>query len=271
MDNKNFLGKKLNAIWQEMRALPSLFEKLFEQQEKTAKKVDESREDFTKAVKEFAAIVADSNNGEKTVVGTVKIDQLYEEIERALKETATEPFVLDYEELSKLFDKNTPLSEIKLSNVQEIAQALKEALPETPAEFKFEDKPIEIFGKALVKIEGNSANNPVFVQLSDGKNPIDLKEIFRVSLSVPAGGGGGGEAVASSPTAVYGYCAKSETATYQYLFYEDKDENWYILRRNLTTEVVDYGKGIGGYQSVYTSPTTAPSPAPTYDTYGATF
>ena len=189
MENKNFLGKKLNAIWQEMRVLPSLFEKLFSQQQQTDKKIDQSRKDFTEAVKEFAAIVADSNKGEKTVVGTVKIDQLYEEIERALKQTATEPFVLDYEELSKLFDKNTPLKEISLSNVQEIAQALKDVLPATPKEFKLADKPIEVFGKALVKIDGNKPDNPVYVALSDGKKAVDLKELFNVRVAVNGGGG----------------------------------------------------------------------------------
>jgi hypothetical protein len=75
----------------------------------------------------------------------------------------------------------------------------------------------------------------------------------------------------TAPTASYGYCAKSETATHQYLFYEDSSANWYVLRKNLSTDVVDYGKGIGGYQSVYVDKNTAPTPAPTYDTYGATF
>lgn len=82
-------------------------------------------------------------------------------------------------------------------------------------------------------------------------------------LVVSSGGG--------SATSAYGYCAKSETGTHQYLFYEDTDLNWYVLRKNLTTDVVDYGKGTGGYQTVYSNKTSAPSPAPTYGTYGATF
>jgi len=122
--------------------------------------------------------------------------------------------------------------------------------------------------KDSVKIEYEKAGatNYINVRLTDGIN-------FYKAL----GGGGGGGGVAplvelTAPTAKYGYNGKSETASYQYLFFEDKDLNWYILRKNLTTNIVDYVKGDGGFMSVYDSPTTAPSPADgDYGSYGEIF
>jgi len=122
--------------------------------------------------------------------------------------------------------------------------------------------------KDSVKIEYEKAGatNYINVRLTDGIN-------FYKAL----GGGGGGGGVAplvelTAPTAKYGYNGKSETASYQYLFFEDKDLNWYILRKNLTTNIVDYVKGEGGFISVYDSPTTAPSPASEdYGSYGEIF
>jgi hypothetical protein len=122
--------------------------------------------------------------------------------------------------------------------------------------------------KDSVKIEYEKAGatNYINVRLTDGIN-------FYKAL----GGGGGGGGVAplvelTAPTAKYGYNGKSETASYQYLFFEDKNLNWYILRKNLTTNIVDYVKGDGGFMSVYDSPTTAPSPANgDYGSYGEIF
>lgn len=122
--------------------------------------------------------------------------------------------------------------------------------------------------KDSVKIEYEKAGatNYINVRLTDG---INFYKAF--------GGGGGGGGVAplvelTKPTAKYGYSGKSETASYQYLFFEDKDLNWYILRKNLTTNIVDYVKGEGGYISVYDSPTTAPTPdSGDYGSYGEIF
>lgn len=267
MDNKK-LGTKLNNIWLELRKLPESMEKAVSALLKSSEKIDKQSEGLADIAKHFALIMEESEKG-KTITGTVNVDNLYEDISKALSDNAPEVKDFDYAELAKLINKDS----VTLTNIKELAEELKKVLPATPNKVFLGDDKIEVFGKSLVKIEGNSANNPVFVQLSDGKKPIDLAEIFKVSLSIPQSSGGSSSesSSTSSPTASYGYCAKSETVTHQYLFYEDASDNWYILRRNLTTEVVDYGKGTGGYQSVYDSPTTAPTPAPTYDTYGATF
>ena len=121
--------------------------------------------------------------------------------------------------------------------------------------------------KDSVKIEYEKAGatNYINVRLTDGIN-------FYKALG---GGGGGGVAPLvelTKPTSKYGYCGKSETASYQYLFFEDKDLNWYILRKDLTTNIVDYVKGEGGYITVYDSPTTAPDVVSgDYGSYGEIF
>jgi hypothetical protein len=78
-------------------------------------------------------------------------------------------------------------------------------------------------------------------------------------------------AVSTKPTDKYGYCAKSETISYRYYYFEDKDTNWYILRKNLTTEAVDYAIGSGGYSTVFVNSTSDPSGTPTFASYGNTF
>jgi len=117
-----------------------------------------------------------------------------------------------------------------------------------------------------IQYEKVGATNYINVRLTDGIN-------FYKALGGSGGGGGVAPLVElTAPTAKYGYSGKSETASYQYLFFEDKDLNWYILRKNLTTNIVDYVKGEGGFMSVYDSPTTAPSPANgDYGSYGEIF
>lgn len=73
------------------------------------------------------------------------------------------------------------------------------------------------------------------------------------------------------PTNAYGVQAVSEDSTYKYFFFEDDSANWYILRKHKTNKVFSYGKGTGGYSSVYVNSTSGPSPAPTWGSYGSTF
>ena len=79
------------------------------------------------------------------------------------------------------------------------------------------------------------------------------------------------ESAPSKPTDAYGYCASSATSTHEYAFFEDKDGNWYIMRETLATEVVDYTKGTGGYDSVYVDKDSAPSGTLTWASYSNTF
>jgi hypothetical protein len=80
-----------------------------------------------------------------------------------------------------------------------------------------------------------------------------------------------GSGASGKATNGYSISAISETATYKYFFFEDASLNWYILRKTLATNVFEYTKGTGGYESVYVDATSGPSGSPTFDTYGATF
>lgn len=70
---------------------------------------------------------------------------------------------------------------------------------------------------------------------------------------------------------LYGYQATSEDATYEYIFKEDKDGNWLIVRLHKTTDVATYSRGTGGYASIYVDADSAPSGSHTWASYGATF
>lgn len=73
------------------------------------------------------------------------------------------------------------------------------------------------------------------------------------------------------PTDGYSYSAKSLNGNYKYFFFEDKDNNWYIMRKNTSTEVVDYATGTGGVSSVFVDKDSAPSGSPTFASYSSTF
>ncbi len=73
------------------------------------------------------------------------------------------------------------------------------------------------------------------------------------------------------PTDPYGYQAKSTTATHSHYFFEDADGNWYIKRKTLATEVFDYTKGTGGYDTVFVDKDSAPSGTLTWGSFGDTF
>lgn len=109
------------------------------------------------------------------------------------------------------------------------------------------------------------------VSSADGYTPLPI-EIDPLTGRVLADIGSLSVASAPpKPSDAYSIVAISETATYKYFFFEDKDANWYILRKTLATNVFDYAAGTGGYESVYDSSTTDPTGSLTFDTYGATF
>lgn len=74
-------------------------------------------------------------------------------------------------------------------------------------------------------------------------------------------------------TSTYGIQAISDDGTYKYFFFEDKDANYYVMRKHLANKVFDYATGTGGYSSCYVDPTSAPSDggALTYNDYGDAF
>lgn len=73
------------------------------------------------------------------------------------------------------------------------------------------------------------------------------------------------------PTNNFSYSAKSLNGSYKYFYFEDKDNNWYIMRKNTSTEVVDYATGTGGVSSVFVDKDSPPSGSPTFASYASTF
>lgn len=95
----------------------------------------------------------------------------------------------------------------------------------------------------------------------------EVKDILQ-NISISGIGGG---IPANKATDAYSYQVTSETASYVYWFFEDGVGNWYIRRKNKTTGVHDFSKGIGGYESVFVNNTSAPSGSHTWGTYDETF
>lgn len=104
------IGKKLNAIWEELRKLPAIFEKSSDALIKASEKIDKQGDDLAKTTQEvadiaknFALIMTETEKG-KTITGTVNVENLYEDITKALSENAPAPTEFNYEELAKLIN-----------------------------------------------------------------------------------------------------------------------------------------------------------------------
>lgn len=124
----------------------------------------------------------------------------------------------------------------------------------------------------------------------------ESQELLKKILKKPSGGGGGGgggmvsfknpeglsvqvEVDASGaipvqgvrPTDKYKYHAESADGTYEYLFYEDKDGNWYVVREVIATGYLDFTAGVGGVGTAYQNSTSGPAGTPAWGSYAETF
>jgi len=106
-------------------------------------------------------------------------------------------------------------------------------------------------------------------ETDDGKK---IKVVVTNPGDFPTGNGSfSSDKIIAQMATEWGYCADSLTATYQYYFFEDKSLNYKIMRITLTTGVIAYATGTGGYTSVYVNNTSDPTGSPTFGTYGAIF
>lgn len=78
------------------------------------------------------------------------------------------------------------------------------------------------------------------------------------------------ELIVVKPSDLYAYQASSNDGTYEYIFKEDKNTDWLIVRLDIN-DIASYSKGTGGYMTVYVDATSAPSGSPTWADYGTTF
>jgi hypothetical protein len=123
------------------------------------------------------------------------------------------------------------------------------------------EKSNELLEKIVKKPVGSGGGGGGMVSFKDSSG-FSVQVTINDDGSIP---------IASKATDRYAYSAKSETATYKYFFFEDKDGNWYILRKELATEIVRYAKGTGGIDSVFDSSTTDPDGSPVFASYATTF
>lgn len=72
--------------------------------------------------------------------------------------------------------------------------------------------------------------------------------------------------VLSKPTDAYGISNIEDTGTYKYYGFEDKDGNWYILRKTLATNIYLYAAGASDYSTAWTNRASQ-----TYASYAVTF
>jgi hypothetical protein len=68
------------------------------------------------------------------------------------------------------------------------------------------------------------------------------------------------------PTNAYSISDKEATATYKYFGFEDKDGNWYIMRKTIATNKFEYVAGASSYSTAWTNRASQ-----TYGSYSSTF
>jgi hypothetical protein len=188
---------------------------------------------------------------------------------------------------------------VALANMKLVAEAPVVNVKVPKTELKVEKVDLAELKKPLMSILEAFQNFEVppaqFTDMSQVQELLEKSnELLEKIVKKPVGSGGGGGGmvsfkdssgfsvqvtinddgsipIASKATDRYAYSAKSETATYKYFFFEDKDGNWYILRKELATEIVRYAKGTGGIDSVFDSSTTDPDGSPVFASYATTF
>lgn len=235
-------NRKLNAIWEELRGVKEGLAAL-------------NPEQYTKAMDAIGQRFAVAVEGTK--VEPVDMVALAREVERLIGERPALEVKIDPLTIQNLPELTKIIGDLRDDAAQKaVAEVLDKLTPlltkskgkDKPAVLKLPKKGVEIYGKALVKIDGNSAANPLFVQLSDGENAVDLDKLFRISISTGAAGsvdsGGGTGTTIEDPLEGYTQARVDLSGDPLYIGYENKT-NYIIVKSNLTTGVVLYYKAAG--------------------------
>lgn len=164
-------GKKLNSIWEEIRNLPEGIGKVTaDALTNVAKSIDASSKanNEVKAVLDKLLITSEGDDKKRTVQGTVTVEGLYDELNKALKDNAPTDF--DYPELKEMFRVlGDQIGDTKTEfDAKLIATELVKVLPKR--EKLTIDSPVEVFGKVLSKIEGNDKSHPLYVEVINAKD-----------------------------------------------------------------------------------------------------
>lgn len=233
------------------------------------------------------------SNTTKNKLDLSPLQKCLEDIEKKLDKLPTE-----YPEMPEGVEEVTVKNQIDLKPLEKAIKALELKAPDvnvTSPTVKVDAPDLKPLQDSLLDIvKSVKAQKYPETDLSKVEKKLDeANKHLKKIVDKPVGGGGGGGMVsfkdsagfsvqvtmnddgtiptASKATDRYAYSAKSETATYKYFFFEDKDGNWYILRKTLATEVVRYAKGTGGIDSVFDSSTTDPDGSPVFASYATTF
>lgn len=194
----NFLGKKLNEVWLATRELSESVNKTLSD---GLKSVATSLDNLSKAQTEQKStldkllITSEKDTGKRIVEGEVSVKDLYTEIDKALKEN--KPKDVDYPELEKMFVALGKQVDGTKLNVKALAVELAKVLPKQK-ELTI-DKKIEVFGKVLTKIEGNTPKTPLYVSVVNA-DEIGNKTVVSHGGGSSAGGVGSSEGLATEAT-----------------------------------------------------------------------
>lgn len=129
-------------------------------------------------------------------------------------------------------------------------------IDESPAVIEREEH-IPEAGAKRVNIRGLNADDGLYYGIAAVDNGDGT---FSLSTS-------GGSAGATKPTAAYGISNIDSTdSTYKYFGFEDKDGNWYIMRKTLASAAFLYAAGTSGYSTAWTNRSSQ-----TYASFATTF
>lgn len=123
------------------------------------------------------------------------------------------------------------------------------------------DKSNEILQELVDKPIGSGGGGGNGTPYVDGTGkPVNVE---LVSGAVPISGS---ITVTAKPTDAYSISNTEDTGTYKYFGFEDKDGNWYILRKTIATNIYLYTAGASDYSTGWTNRASQ-----TYASYATTF
>ncbi len=221
--NEKATQRKLNELWKETHEVKQLLSELSE----TLKAGDSGRvaEELKKLGETYTLLI------DKTgAIEPLNIKELAREIAEAI--TIPEMKDVAFPELQKV------AGNVSVSNLKDVALELHKLLEPVlskSGEVSISNFPstLEVFGKTITKIDGNTPSTPLFVQLTDGKKVVDLEKLFKVTVNASAGGG----SISSTPaTGTQNYAVFKQTVgSYQYVGLADvgsdsSDAVWQCFR-----------------------------------------
>lgn len=232
------IKRTLNNLWEEQRLTKELLTNIQDQLKRDAKILPEV---LDKLGEKFIVLSDTVGN-----IEPVSVDGLLEELKAikdlteavAAKEMPEMPDPVAFPEIQKVAGK------VEVKDLAKVADKIAEKLApmlDKDGTVKVSNLPEkqEIFGKTLTKIDGNSADNPLAVRLSDGEKFVDLESLFKVTVNSNGGGGATITGAAEATQTNYNVI-KTEATGYKYIALAPPGTSpgqplWQCLRVDKTT------------------------------------